>query len=153
MSHLSRTPVLCRSLTIATAVTAPGSTILNHGSYTWVDALSCAPLGNCAMSGGYSDASNNTQGFVANEVGGTWQTMTDVPGLKALNVGGDAETYGLARTSVSNCVAGGFHADLGGSSATYQGFLTSEAGRTWSAATAIPDLNDLNVNGNAGIYA
>lgn len=136
-----------------TATTAPGSTTLNHGSYTWADAISCLSLGNCAMSGGYSDASGNTQGFVANEVNGTWQAMSDVPGLPALNVGGDAEAYGVSCTSVANCVAGGYYADHGGSSTTYQGFLATETNGTWGSASAVPGLNALNVSGNAGLYA
>ena len=74
-----------------TAIEVPGLGALNTGGYAEVNSVSCASAGNCAAGGDYTDRHGDQQGFVAVERNGVWGKAIEVPGLGALNKGGDAE--------------------------------------------------------------
>ena len=124
-----------------TAIEVPGLGALNKGTaYVQVSSVSCASAGNCAAGGSYPDGDDNGQGFVAVEKNGTWATATEVPGLGALNQGGDAGVSAVSCAPAGSCAAGGSYADGDGNS---QGFAAVEKNGTWSTATGVPGLGTL----------
>jgi hypothetical protein len=80
--------------------------------------------------------------------GGTWGTATRVPGLAALNAGGNAQISSLSCASAGNCGGGGDYFDAAGN---MQGFVVSQAGGIWGKAQPVRGLAALNTGGNAGI--
>ena len=68
----------------------PGLGTLNKGRYVDVYSVSCAPAGNCAAGGDYTDRRGGGQGFVASKQNGVWGQAIEVPGLGALNKDGSA---------------------------------------------------------------
>ncbi len=95
----------------------PGLGALNKGGDAEVVSVSCASAGNCAAGGYYSGSRNGyqpAQGFVAVERNGVWGRAIEVPGLGALNKGGDAKVSSVSCGSAGNCAAGGYYADRHG---------------------------------------
>ena len=90
------------------AIAVPGLGALNKGGNAPVSEVSCASAGNCAAGGSYRDRHHHYQGFVASERHGRWAKAIEVPGLGALNVGGDAEVTSVSCGSAGNCAVGGF---------------------------------------------
>jgi hypothetical protein len=120
----------------------PNVRTLNKGGGASVEAVSCASAGNCAASGSYSDASHLSQPFVVNEVGGTWQSASQVPGMSTLNKGSGADYYSsISCRSAGNCSTGGSYHDAAGHS---QAFVANEVSGTWSAAREVPGTATLN---------
>src|SRR5215471_15942797 len=62
---------------------------------------------------------------------GTWQAAIEVPGVAALNKGGQAVVNALSCASAGNCAAGGYYTDGSGHR---QAFVASQASGTWQAA-------------------
>src|SRR5580693_535880 len=116
-----------------------------------VTAISCPAPGSCAA-GGYfatnSDPSNpNDQGFLADEVHGSWSRAFEIPGLGSLNV----DHYGRIVESVScssagNCAAVGDYT----TAAAEEGFIVSELHGRWGMAKEVPGLASLTADGGNG---
>jgi hypothetical protein len=107
------------------AIEVPGLGALNKGrSGAAVGSVSCGSAGNCAAAGYYADASENFQGFVAVERNGIWRRAIEVPGLGALNKGGNANASEVSCVPVGACAAAGYYWDHGHS----QGFVVSRTG-------------------------
>jgi len=51
----------------------------------------------------------NYQAFVVNQVNGTWRTAAEVPGIAALNTGGNASVSSVSCPTAGNCSAGGYY--------------------------------------------
>jgi hypothetical protein len=132
------------------AIEVPGLGTLNKGGNAEVGSVSCASAGNCATVGFYTDGGRHQQGFVVSEKNGAWGMATGVPGLEALNRGGNAEVGSVSCASAGNCTAGGSYTDGGGH---VQGFVVSESNGTWGQATGVPGLEALNANGDAVVRA
>ncbi len=82
------------------------------------------------------------------QAAGSWGTAIEVPGLGALNKGGNAEVTSVSCASAGNCAAGGFYTDGDGHG---QGFVAGERNGTWWAAIEVPGLGVLNKGGNAEV--
>jgi hypothetical protein len=92
------------------------------GRFSGANSVSCAPAGNCAAGGDYSDDTGGiVQGAVVAERHGSWGDQTDVPGLKALNKGGQAAVTTVTCPQAGRCVAGGYYLDRHGH---FQAFVT-----------------------------
>ena len=134
------------------AIGVPGLGALNKGGpkggKAWVISVSCGSAGNCAAGGFYRDGGGHLQGFVAVEKNGRWGRATGVPGLGALNKGGDAGVLEVSCASAGNCAAGGHFRDGGGH---HQGFVVSERNGRWGRATGVPGLETLNKGGYADV--
>jgi hypothetical protein len=90
------------------------------------DAAACASPGNCAAGGFDSnDSGSVNQAWVSAEKNGRWDNGFEVPGLRALNKGGDAETETVSCPSAGRCAAGGYYTDRHGIS---QLFVVSQTG-------------------------
>jgi len=95
-----------------TAIEVPGSAALTTGSiFSQVVSLSCASAGNCSAAGWYTDSSDHTQPFVVDEVNGIWRNAIEVPGITALNQGGDAAINAMSCAPAGSCSAIGFYTD------------------------------------------
>ena len=110
------------------AVEVPGLKALGTGG-SQVSVVSCAAPGYCAAGGYYGNHSKNPyevitgRGFVASERGGRWHRAVQVPGLGALNTGGNAEVRSVSCASRGYCAAVGYYTDSGGHR---QGFVAVE---------------------------
>jgi hypothetical protein len=108
-----------------TAIQLPGLAALNKNKIGGVGAVSCASPGSCAAAGLYLDGSDHFQAFVASQNSGVWGTAIGVPGLAALNKGGDADATSLSCAPAGPCAAGGYY--YAGNSGHHQGFVVTQA--------------------------
>jgi len=122
------------------AIEVPGLAALNTGGHARVNSVSCASAGNCAA-GGYYRHRGRQQGFVVVERHGVWRRAIEVPGLGALNRGGQAVVSSVSCASAGNCVAGGYYAV---SSFLSQGFVVVEQHGVWRRAIEVPGLAALS---------
>jgi hypothetical protein len=129
------------------AMEVPGTAALNKGGYAEVSSVSCARRGTCVAGGYYSDASGHQQGFVASLRDGRWSKAVQLPGLAALNTGGDAQVNSVSCSSPGNCAAGGSYSDAAG----VQGFVASQRNGRWRPAVAVGGLAALNTGGIAQV--
>jgi hypothetical protein len=93
--------------------------------------VSCPSVGNCTVGGWYRDASNQRQGFVEDEVNGTWEAFNTLASLAELNTGEFAEVDSVSCGTPRNCTATGNFATLGG---TPHAFLVAEVSGSWHTA-------------------
>ena len=131
-----------------TAIEVPGTAALNQGGNAFITSVSCASAGNCSASGIYMDGSDHFPAFVVSQVNGAWGAAIEVPGIAALNQGGNADLSSVSCASAGNCGAGGHYTD---SSSRQQAFVVSQVNRTWHVAVEVPGLAALNQGGFAGI--
>jgi len=127
----------------------PGIATLSQVGSDSTDAVSCASSGNCSAGGNYFDSSRNQQVFVVSEVNGRWQQAEAVPGIAALNQGGQgsppqAVINSMSCASAGNCSAGGYYTDHFGDN---QAFVVSEVSGTWQQAREIPGAVTGNLDG------
>jgi hypothetical protein len=66
-SHFQAFVVSEQNGTWRTAIEVPGSGALNQGGSASVNSVSCAPAGNCAAGGNYTDSSGRQQSFVVSQ--------------------------------------------------------------------------------------
>jgi len=125
------------------AAGVPGLAALNKGGFAQVGSVWCASAGSCVAGGYYTDGNGNSQGFVAAERNGRWGTATRVPGLAALNKGGDAQVNSVSCVSAGNCLAGGYYQGSLG----MRGFVAAERDGRWGTATGLPGLAALDNGG------
>jgi hypothetical protein len=81
---------------------------------------------------------------------GTWQTAKNVPGVMAMNKGGQAQIQSVSCASGGNCTAGG---DYTGSSGHRQAFVVSQVNGSWRTAVQVPGIASLNKGGNANNFS
>jgi hypothetical protein len=128
------------------AIEVPGLARLSSGLGGVLAEVSCSSPGNCAAGGTYSDGPSHSQAFVVGEKNGTWDTAIEVPGLAALNTGGDAHFDSLSCGSAGNCAAGGEYSGSGP-----QAFVVSEKNGTWGKAIEVPGLTALSADPSASV--
>ncbi len=128
------------------AIEVPGLAALNTGGNAVVTSVSCASAGSCAAGGSYRDRRGDRQGFVAVERNGRWRKAIEVPGLAALNTGGNAVVTSVSCGSAGSCAAGGSYRDRRGDR---QGFVAVQRNGRWRKAIGVPGLPALNKAGNA----
>ena len=78
----------------------------------------------------------------------SWGSAVEVPGIAALNTGGNAQIDSMPCTSAGNCSAGGSYTDGSGHS---QVFVVDEVNGTWGNAIEVPGTAALNAGGTAQI--
>jgi len=130
-----------------TAIEVPGLGAMNKGDAE-VSSVSCGAAGSCVAGGDYTDGGGHQQGFVAGEQNGVWGQAIEVPGLAALNTGGNAGVFSVSCASAGNCAAGGDYTDGGGHQ---QGFVAGEQNGVWGQAIEVPGLAALNTIGDAQV--
>jgi hypothetical protein len=96
-----------------------------------------------------TDTSGHQQGFVAVERSGVWGRAVEVPGLGALNAGGNAEVSSVSCASPGNCAAGGdYTTDAAGSA---QAFVVSEKNGSWGTAQEVAGNLNMGKSSYAGV--
>jgi hypothetical protein len=132
------------------AIGVPGLAALNKGNDVDLGSLSCASAGNCAAGGHYTDSSSHDQAFVVGERNGRWGKAIEVPGLAALNTGGDAAVLSVSCTAAGNCAAGGSYWDR---SLHSQAFVVGERNGSWGKAIKVPGSAARNRGGAAEVLS
>ena len=125
------------------AIEVPGLRALAKGGGGQVTSVSCGAAGNCAAGGEYSTA-DVQQGFLAVERNGVWAKAIDVPGLAALNKGGNAQVDSVSCASAGDCAAGGYYTD---GNRNGQAFVVDERNGVWGTAIEVPGLAALEGGG------
>jgi hypothetical protein len=110
--------------------------------------ISCAAAGDCSAGGSYT-SSKGPSAFVLSQINGTWGKAEEVPGIAALNTGGDAVINSLSCTSPGNCSAGGYYGTT--SPVNGQAFVVRQVNGTWGKAEEVPGTAALNTGVLAGI--
>lgn len=126
----------------------PGLAALNRHFLASVNSVSCAAAGECSAGGFFEGA--GIQGFVVGEANGVWGQAKRVPGLRALNIGGNAEVRSVSCARPGDCAAGGFYAQAG---PDQQGFVVTEKNGAWRRAEQIPGLAALRTGREAGVLS
>src|ERR1022692_4476195 len=86
--------------------------------------------------------------FAASQRHGRWGTAIEVPGLAALNKGGNAGVISVSCASAGNCAAGGLYTNQAGNP---QGFVAAERTGRWGNAVEVPGLAALDTDGYSGV--
>jgi hypothetical protein len=131
-----------------TAIEVPGIAALNKRHAAGIASVSCASAGNCSAGGSYTGGSGKDQVFVVGEKKGTWDTAIELPGIAALNVGGDAGLSSISCASPGNCAAGGSYAQ---GHFLAQAFVVSQTNGTWGTAVQVPGIAALNTGQQAQV--
>lgn len=135
-----------------TAIEVPGTAALNSSGVASMSSISCATAGNCTAGGSYFDGSHHMQGFVVDESNGVWGTAIEVPGLAALNTGGNAFVYSVSCATVGNCAVGGVYMDVAGFAAgQWKAFVVGETNGSWGTAIEVPGTAAFNSSGYASL--
>lgn len=127
-----------------TALQVPGSSALNSNGRAETLSISCGSPGNCSA-GGYVDDSGFLQAFVVDELGGTWKSAIEMPGIQALNTDVYSGTNTIACQSAGNCTAGGYFTDASG----MEPFVASEVNGIWGQAASISGATPLDAGNGA----
>jgi hypothetical protein len=106
-----------------------------------VSSVSCASAGNCAAGGSYTDTHHKGQGFVAGQNNGRWGKATGLPGLAALNTGGNAGVSSVSCASAGSCTASGYYVSRDGD---WRVFAAGERHGRWSPATEVAGVTALS---------
>src|SRR5215471_1471838 len=113
----------------------PGTAALNRGGQAAITSVSCASAGNCSAGGSYTGRFGRGHAFVVSQIHATWGRAIEVPGIAALNRGGDAAITSVSCTSAGNCSAGGYY---GVSMWHGHAFVVSQIHGTWGRAIEVP---------------
>lgn len=113
--------------------------------------LACHASGACTTGGQYVDASGKYQGFVANEVAGTWRSATalHLPS-GAQQAGRNGGVVAVACPAPGRCHAGAAYQDAQG---RYQAFVVGEVHDVWTAGTTLSlPKGATSVGVDGGVY-
>jgi hypothetical protein len=130
------------------AVEIPGMALLNAGTVSSFNGISCPSAGNCTGVGDYTDESGELQAFVVDEKGGTWGSAIEAPGTGFLNSDGVALGFAVSCSSAGNCTAGGAFAN---STAHLQAFSINEVNGVWDSAVQLPGIETLSAGTNSAL--
>ncbi len=133
----------------ATAAQVPDPALANAAiSTVW-----CAPGGLCAAGGSFTDPSTGPEAWVMTQTHGRWKPALEVPGIAALNVGGNFHgskvgVDAVTCASAGNCAAGGIYTsgttdDLYGLP-PYQPFVVTQTNGRWGTAKEVPGIAAVN---------
>ena len=84
----------------------------------------------------------------AGSLSGAWRTAQEVPGLAALNAGGDAQVLSVSCASAGNCTAGGYYENA---RAFYEAYVVSEVKGAWGQAAEVPGIAALNTGADSWV--
>jgi hypothetical protein len=106
--------------------------------------VSCASDGSCGAGGQYQDSAGHLEAYVATKtVAGTWSTAVLA---QSLNTQNNAVVDAISCPAANACVAGGSYTL--GRRQVEQAFVATQTPTGW---TVVPDVEGLNVGGEAAI--
>lgn len=127
----------------------PGVATLNTGGHAEITSVSCASAGNCSAGGiywGLDNAGLSVEPFVVNEIGGTWGTAAQIPGIGSLNTRRNATLNSVSCGSAGNCSAGGsYYSD------DVHPYVANETDGTWEAAEEVPGAKILSASADSTV--
>jgi hypothetical protein len=88
---------------------------------------------------------------VVSQTSGHWGTAIEVPGLAALNTGGNAAVDSVSCASAGNCSAGGTYFVRSSHTDTRHGFVVSQTNGHWGTAIKVPGLGTLSPGGETAV--
>jgi hypothetical protein len=132
------------------AAQMPGIVALDKGRPAEMAAVSCASAGNCGAGGDYEYGTGKETVFVSTQANGTWRPAEEVPGIAALNKGGNALIDMVSCGLAGNCGGGGYYQDGSGH---LDAFVVSETNGTWRAALEVPGTAALDKGGVARVFS
>jgi hypothetical protein len=122
---------------------------LQRGASRAITSAAAATITFCSMPLSAAATSAPAPGSASAVIlGGTWGKAIEIPGLGALNKGGNASVDSVSCASAGNCSAGGQYRDGSGH---LQAFVVSEVTGTWRTAREVPGTATLNGRGNASV--
>jgi hypothetical protein len=126
---------------------------LAHLAPAGIYAVSCVSAGSCTAGGSLTGLGQ--QAFVISQQHGSWGQPEQVPGLAALNTGGQASVGPISCASPGNCSAGGIYdtAACQTCASPQQAFVVSEVSGHWGQAIEVPGLAALDAAGVAELAA
>jgi hypothetical protein len=129
----------------------PGIARLDKGKGASIASVSCRSPGNCSAVGAYvrretAEGTALDTPFVVTEVHGRWGPARLVPGMAALNTGGNASFAMVSCASAGNCSAGGFYSDL----RFQQPFVVSHVHGIWGKARRVPGVGAFGAGNYVG---
>jgi hypothetical protein len=124
----------------------PGTTDSARNS---VGSVSCGAVNYCATGGSMAPSIEGPyQAFVVREKNGVWGNAIEVPGLAAMNAGGNADVESVSCGAARYCAAGGTYRDGSGDQ---QAFVVSDLNGAWGNAIEVPGSAALNTGGSAQV--
>lgn len=130
----------------------PAGLVPGFSRLTWrgsaVESVACVAVGDCTVGGSYTDAAGRAQVFIAAERRGVWGPARPLPGLAALNQGGEAVVSQVSCTTVGSCAAGGWYSPRG---SFQQAWVATEVHGQWREALQVPGTAALNTAGHANV--
>jgi len=137
----------------ADELTMPAGAATNPHAFLYgFSGIACAKAGNCAAGGQYRDSAGNYEGFLANDVNGTWKSAVKL----ALPTGGrsagaNGGVVALSCPSAGNCRAGAAYLDGSGN---YQALTVEEDNGAWRQGTKVTlPGGAATVGVDGGVYA
>jgi Bacterial Ig-like domain (group 3) len=118
----------------------PLSSQVNAGGSGAINEVSCGAPGYCVAVGYYTDSSDVSHGYIAQERNHAWDAPFVLPGNPASNLG------------AVSCDAPG-DCEVGGNLHLGDAFVVREKAFTWSGITALPGLKQLNAGKNAELHS
>jgi len=136
----------------ALAMVMPSGAAANpHTFFFGYGGLDCPSIGNCSAGGQYLVGTSTYEGFLINEVHGTWQSATEL-GLPsgALMGGRNGGVVAVSCRSVGNCSAGAAYED---GTSNYQALVVNEVAGRWRVGQKITlPTGDNTVGIDGGVY-
>jgi hypothetical protein len=115
----------------------------SSGRWCWIPAVAAAAV---VLAGSGVAAA----GIPAAAAGARWGRAVEVPGLAALNAGGNAQVLSVSCWRAGDCRAGGFYTRRLG---YREAFVVSERNGRWGKLAELPGSAALNVGGNARVLS
>ena len=115
-----------------------------------INTVWCAPGGLCAAGGSFTDPSTGPEAWVMTQTRGRWQPALEVPGIAALNAGGNlpgakVSVDAVSCASAGNCAAGGqYTGAINDYFAPVQPFVVTQTNGTWGTAREVPGIELFN---------
>jgi hypothetical protein len=136
----------------ALAMTMPSGAAANpHTFFYGYGGLACPSIGNCSAGGQYLVGTSTYEGFLINEVNGTWQAATEMAlPVGAQMAGKNGGVVAVSCRSVGNCSAGAAYLD---GSSEYQALVVNEVAGQWQTGQKITLPTGNNTVGvDGGVY-
>jgi hypothetical protein len=114
--------------------------------------ISCMANGDCVAAGSsrFGRSYDYQAAYVASH-NGKWGRITEVPGVRRLNLGGNARVNAISCTSATFCVLGGQFQTSGPLGGRSEAFVSEGSPTGWSSAIAVPETTRRNRGPDAAI--
>jgi hypothetical protein len=137
----------------STEIVLPANSATNPHVFLYeFQGIACSSSLNCSVGGQYQNTGGQYEGFLANEVNGTWRRASELllP-TGAVSVGKNGGVVALSCPAKGDCRAGAAYLDAQG---RYQALVVNESNGVWQRGTSVllpAGASTVGVDG--GVYA